>query len=94
MGLMASWQCWDEGLIPGPPQCIKDPALPPLQLGLHLWLRYDPCPRTPYAMGRQKKEKNEKEKKTLDQWNKTEIDKINTHIYSHMIFDKNANTIQ
>ena len=45
-------------------------------------------------MGGQKKEKNEKEKKTLDQWNKTEIDKINTHIYSQMIFDKNANTIQ
>ena len=62
MGSAASWEHWNEGLIPGPAQWVRDLALPQLWLGLQLWLESDPwpgkfiCPRV--AKKENKKEKN------------------------------------
>ena len=39
MGSVASLQCQDAGLIPGPVQGLKYPVLPQLQHRLQLWLR-------------------------------------------------------
>lgn len=45
MGLAASRQHWDAGLILSPAQWIKDLALPRLWHRMQLWLRSDPCPQ-------------------------------------------------
>ena len=44
LGLAVSW---DFGLIPGPAQCVKDPALLQLQLRLQRRRRSDPWPGIP-----------------------------------------------
>ena len=54
-GLVASWEHWDAGLIPGPAQCVKDPVLPQLQLRLQSWLRSDPWPTSFMSHGAAKK---------------------------------------
>ena len=58
MGLAASWELWDIGLIPGLAQWIKDSALL-LRYGLGHACGLDliPGPGTPYAMGRPKMKK-------------------------------------
>ena len=54
MGLVASWERWDAGLIPSLVWWVKDPALLQLQLRSQLWLGSDPC------HGVAKKEKKKK----------------------------------
>lgn len=41
-GSAAFWECWEEGLIPGLAEWVKDSVLPQLQLRLQLRLRSDP----------------------------------------------------
>ena len=60
MGLVASWECWDAGLIPGLTQRVKDPALPLLRLRVQLWLGSDPWPGNSICHGTAKKEKKKK----------------------------------
>ena len=57
MGLAASWEHLDTGLIPGPAQWVKDLTLPQLQLRLRLRLSSDPWPRNSICLGVAKKEK-------------------------------------
>ena len=56
-GSAASLEHWDTGLTPSPAQWVKDLALLELWLRSQLWLRSDPLPGTPYAVGWPKKKK-------------------------------------
>ena len=62
MGSAASWECSDAGSVPGPPQWLKDLALPQLQLRSRLRLRSDPWPTAPCTA---EAAKNGKKKKTV-----------------------------
>ena len=57
MGLEASWECWDIGLIPGPEKWVKDLVVPQLWLRLQLRLRSDPWPKNFICHGVAKEEK-------------------------------------
>ena len=50
------------GLIPGPAQWVKDPALPQLWLRLRPRLQFDPWPGRSIGCGEAKNEKRRKEK--------------------------------
>ena len=54
---VASWECWDTGLIPGPIQWVKDLVL------LQLWLRLQPV--NSVCLGVAKKTKQNKTKNQL-----------------------------
>ena len=54
---VVSWEHWVTSSIPGPAQCVKDPALPELQLMLALWLGSDPWPESSICHGVAKNEK-------------------------------------
>ena len=69
MGLEESWKRWDAGLIPGPAQWVKDPALQQLQLKLQLWLRSDPWPGNCICHKVAKKVKNKNKKQNKRQKN-------------------------
>ena len=56
MGLAASWEHWEVGLVPGPAQWVKDLALPQLWLSLRLWLGPDTRPGSSICCGAAKKE--------------------------------------
>ena len=58
VGSVASWECWDEGSIPGSAQWVKDLALVKLWLRSQLWLRSDSWPGNSICCGVAKKLKN------------------------------------
>ena len=62
-GLLASWEPWDSGPIPGTAQWVEDLALPQLQLRLLLWLGSDPWSRS--SQGGQKRKKEKKKGKVV-----------------------------
>ena len=61
-GLVASWECWDAGLIPAPAQWLKGLVLShSCGLGSNCGLDLIPGQGTPYATG-QPKQKKQKQK--------------------------------
>ena len=59
-GLVASWECWDAGLIPGLEQWVRDLALSQLRLRSQLQFRSDPWPGNSMCCRVAKKKKKPK----------------------------------
>lgn len=57
-GSAAFWECWEEGLIPGLAEWVKDSVLPQLQLRLQLRLRSDPWAKNSTGYGAAKNNNN------------------------------------
>ena len=74
MGLAASLEHWDTGLISSPAQWTKDPVLPQLQCRSQLWLDSWSgnfiCLRAAKKTKKLKKPKTQKTKKEIDTENK------------------------
>ena len=72
---MASWECWDAGLIPSLAQWVKDLVLPQLQLRLQPQLRCDPWPGNSIhcRVGKKETEREREKKKEKEKlWGDTD----------------------
>ena len=58
--MVASWEYWDAGSIPGLAQWVKDLVLLQLQYKSQLWLESDPWPRISICHRVAKKKKKKK----------------------------------
>ena len=72
--LVASLQCQDVGLMPGPAQWVKDPLLPQRHHRSKLWPKSDPWPGN--SIHRVAKKKKEVHYKIVQIWNCQEDIKI------------------
>ena len=61
-GLVVYWDCWVAGLIPGPAQQVKDPALPQLWRRAQRQLGSDPWPGNSMCCGAATREKKKRKK--------------------------------